>query len=269
MAPIMMRASQLQAFSLLFISMQFQSIRKENTRKRKLTSRLLLENFRNWNCKAGLCFQLVLLAFNQQQIARPISRSCRRLPRLQGWWDMVWYNFDDKRFKTNFRVTKGTFLYIFGELEDLMTREAICEEPVPPMTRLAVCLYRLARGDYLHTIGELVGLGTSTVSVIVQEVCSAMVSRLWKPFVEKNMPKTLEELKESMTSFDELWQFPYSFGAVDGCHLPMKCPKGGLESANEYHNFKNFYSIVIMAIVDAKTDSCGQVVVIQETAMMP
>ena len=247
-----MRVSQLQAFSLLAISRQFQSIQKENKRKRKLTYRLLLENFRIWNHEAGLAFQLVLLAFNLQQIARPISRGCRRLPRLQGWWDMVWNNFDDKRFKANFHITKGTFLYIFGELEDLLTRETICEEPVPPMTRLAVCLYRLARGDYLHTIGELVGLGTSTVSGIVQEVCRAMINRLWKSFVEKNMPKTLQEMTENMATFDELWQFPYSFGAVDGCHLPMKCLKGGLESAKEYHNFKNFYSIVVMAIVDAK-----------------
>jgi len=61
------------------------------------------------------------------------------------------------------------------------------------------------------------------------------------------MPETLEELKDNMTSFDELWQFPYSFGAVDGCHIPVKCPKGGLESAKEYHNFKN----LLMAIVDA------------------
>ena len=153
---------------------------------------------------------------------------------------MVWNNFDDKCFKANLRITKGIFLYIFGELADLLTRETICEEPVPPMTRLAVCLYRLARGDYLHTIGELVGLGTSTVSGIVQEVCCAMVNRLWKSFVEKNMPKTLQEIKESMTTFNELWQLPYSFGAIDGCHLPIKCPKGGLESAKEYHNFKNF-----------------------------
>ena len=252
MAPTTMRASQLQAFSLLAISRQFQSIQKESKRKRKLRYRLLLENFRIWNREAGLAFQLVLLAFNLLQIARPISRSCRRLPRLQGWWDMVWNNFDDKCFKANFRISKGTCLYLFGEMEDLLTRETICEEPVHPMTRLAVCLYRLARGDYLHTIGELVGLGTSTVSVIVQEVCSAIVNRSWKPFVEKNMPKTLQEIKENMATFDELWQFPFSFGAVDGCHLPMKCPKGGLESAKEYHNFKNFYSIVVMAIVDAR-----------------
>ena len=40
--------------------------------------------------------------------------------------------------------------------------------------------------------------------------------------------------------------------AIDGCHISIKCPAGGLESAKEYHNFKNFNSIVMMAMVDAK-----------------
>ena len=86
----------------------------------------------------------------------------------------------------------------------MLTKETICKEPVPAMEILAVCLYRLARGDYLHTIGELVGLGTSTVSGIVQEVCDAMLNRLWQPFIGKNMPTTLKQLEDSMTSFDEL-----------------------------------------------------------------
>ncbi len=55
-----------------------------------------------------------------------------------------------------------------------------------------------------------------------------------------------------MEEFDEELQFQCCFGADDGCHVPIKCPKGGAESCKEYHNFKKFYSIVIMAIVDAK-----------------
>ena len=91
---------------------------KRKQKKKRQTFRLLLENFRNWNRAAGLSFQLVLLAFSLQRIARPIPRSCRRLPRLQGWWDIVWNSFDHKRFMTNFRITKGTFLYIIGEVGD-------------------------------------------------------------------------------------------------------------------------------------------------------
>ena len=58
-----------------------------------------------------------------------------------------------------------------------------------------------------------------------------------------------------------MWQFPCCWGAIDGCHIPLKCPPGGLESCKEYHSFKNFYSLVLMAIVDSHYrfiwGSCG------------
>ena len=151
-----------------------------------------------------------------------------------------------------FRVTKATFLYILGAIQDDLAKEAVAENPVPPDVRLAVCLYRLGRGDYLHTIGELVGLGKSTVCGIVKEVSEAIVSHLWQKMVACHLPRNSDNLIETMTDFEQQWQFPCCFGAVDGCHLPIKCPNGGLESAKEYHNFKNFFSIVLMAIVDSK-----------------
>ena len=75
------------------------------------------------------------------------------------------------------------------------------------------------------------------------------------------MPKSDEDFKEKILDMEELWQFPFSWGAVDGCHIPIKCPPGGNEACKEYHNFKNFYSVVLMSIVDAKYrfvwGSCG------------
>ena len=60
---------------------------------------------------------------------------------------------------------------------------------------------------------------------------------------------------------DELWQFPFTWAAVDDCHIPIKCPPGGNEACKEFHNFKNFYSFVLMSLVDAKYrfiwESCG------------
>ena len=48
-----------------------------------------------------------------------------------------------------------------------------------------------------------------------------------------------------------MWQFPCCWAAIDGCHIPIKCSPGGLQSCKEYCNFKNFYSVVLMALVDS------------------
>ena len=43
-----------------------------------------------------------------------------------------------------------------------------------------------------------------------------------------------------------------SWTAADGDHIPSKCPSGGQSSHKEYHNFNNYYSLVLVALVDAK-----------------
>jgi hypothetical protein len=65
-------------------------------------------------------------------------------------------------------------------------------------------------------------------------------------------PSNTEQINAKIIDMEQLWQFPCAWGAVEGCHLPIVCPSGGQEARKEYHNFKNFYSIVMMAIVDAK-----------------
>ena len=226
--------------------------RKEREKRRKLKNILLLDLSRKRKMVVCSWFQAILLLTNLQTVAVQTPRACRRFPRVQGWWGNIWNCSDDVRFRMNFRITKGTFLFILTEIKEDLQRETTAEVPIPPEIRLAVCLYRLARGDYLHTIGELIGLGTSTVCEIVREVSRIIVNRLWERFVTNNFPTKSEKLEEVMDSFEEKWQYPSCFGAVDGCHLPIKCPRGGQESAKEYHNFKNFFSIVLMALVDSR-----------------
>ena len=57
------------------------------------------------------------------------------------------------------------------------------EDPITPECRLAICLYRLGRGDYLYTVAELFGVGVSTVQSIALEVSRSIVKNLWKSAV--------------------------------------------------------------------------------------
>lgn len=124
------------------------------------------------------------------------------------------------------------------------------EEPISPEFRLAIALYRLLRGDYYYTIAEMTGLGMSTVCTIVNEVTRVIVDNLWDECADQQLPKSEEQFKEKIVDMEEQWQLCCCWAAVDGCHLPIKCPPGNF-SCEEYHNFKNFYSIVLMAMVDS------------------
>ena len=177
-----------------------------------------------------------------------VTRSCGRVIRNTGWWANVWNTCSDARFKKLFRVLRSTFLFFLGYIRHDLLRDTVCEEPISPECRLAICLYRLAGGDYLCTIVEMAGVGVSTVS----EVSELIINNLWKDSVMAHFPSDEARFKEKMLDTEQLWQFPCAWASIDGCHLPLKCPAGGLEACKEYYNFKNVYSIIIMGMVDAK-----------------
>ena len=104
----------------------------------------------------------------------------------------------------------------------------------------------------MYTFSDFFGIGESTVCTIVLDVCAALIERLWYPVVADMLPHCDETFKDALVAMEQAWQFPYAFAAVDGCHVPIKCPPGGNEASKEYHNFKEFYSLVLMTFVDAK-----------------
>ena len=200
----------------------------------------------------NVCFLTLLLLFSRLENVTPkYTRSCRRLGRNMGWFNCVWNTYSEERFKKTFRVSCGTFQFILSRIRHVLQRDTVNEDPISPECRLAICLYRLARGDYYYTISEITGLGVSTVCTIVNEVTKAIVENLWDECVTKHMPKTEEEFRNKMIDMEQLWQFPCCWSAVDGCHIPIKCPPGGPESRKEYYNFKNFYSVIMMGMVDS------------------
>lgn len=213
-------------------------------------------------CVCSVVVLLLTAAAQRNAITRvPRLRSCRRLIRNAGWWNKVWTTYSDVRFKKTFRVSRGTFLFILSRIRHVLQKQTVTEEPISPEERLGICLYRLGRGDYYYTISEMVARGVSTVNTIVQEVSQVLVEYLWGETISSNMPKCRDDFEKKIIDMEELWQFPCCWAALDGCHIPMKCPPGGLVACKEYHNFKNFYSIVLMALVDSQYrfiwGSCG------------
>ena len=227
-------------------------IQNSANRRRMLRNALIYLTTKRRQLINVCILSLLLVTSRGIALTNKYKRSCRRLERNNGWFNLVWSTYSEQRFKKTFRVSRETFSFILARIRHALERDTVNEEPISPECRLAIGLYRLARGDYYYTIAEMTGLGVSSVCTICSEVTRAIVENMWEDCVNKHLPKTPEEFKTKIVDMEELWQFPYCWSAVDGCHIPIKCPPGGLESCKEYHNFKNFYSIVMMALVDSK-----------------
>ena len=142
------------------------------------------------------------------------------------------------------------FLTGFGRIRKLaLVRNG--EGSVPPSPprgaataseRLCLCLRYLVTGDAQVTIAASYRMSAAVVGRIINDTCEV----LWSTLIEKGYlknPSTPEEWKSISKDFDE------DIGAIDGKHVLMQAPAN---SGSAYFNYKKTFSIVLMAVCNAK-----------------
>ena len=73
---------------------------------------------------------------------------------------------------------------------------------------------------------------------------------IWEKLAEYvTAPNSEEDWLNIANNFDALWNFKHCIGAIDGKHVCIENPPN---SGSLYYNYKGFYSIVLLAICDAK-----------------
>ena len=88
-------------------------------------------------------------------------------------------------------------------------------------------------------------LGISTISAAIREVCTA----IWQALQAKCFPLYTEENWNSISKdFEKNANFPNCLGAIDGKHVRLISPNN---SGSLYYNYKNFFSIVLLAVCDS------------------
>ena len=89
-------------------------------------------------------------------------------------------------------------------------------------------------------------MGQSTVSGIVKQVCRAIHLTLKDTYLK--FPSSEEEWRAIATEFGTKWNYYNCIGAMDGKHVLVEPP---IQSGSMFYNYKEDFSIVLLAIVDA------------------
>lgn len=103
----------------------------------------------------------------------------------------------------------------------------------------------MATGESFRSLAFQYRVSHSWISVIIKEVAEAIIKRMF----ELTIPSPTEnQLRQNSDQFFSKWNFPNCVGAIDGKHIRIKAPK---RSGSLYFNYKEYYSIVLLAVVDA------------------
>ena len=127
------------------------------------------------------------------------------------------------------------------EKENTRFREAITAEE-----RLVMTLRFLATGETQQSLSFSFRVGKSTICKIISETCVAIYESLKTQYL--SCPTSPEDWKRIASKFETDWQFPHVIGAIDGKHIRIECPKN---SGTLFHNYKGFFSLVLLAICDS------------------
>ena len=102
----------------------------------------------------------------------------------------------------------------------------------------------LAHGDSYGSLAHRFRLGTSTIHGIIPETCNAIYQVL-QPIVLKGPDAT--NWARIKRGFWRRWDFPNCIGVIDWKHCMIQSPPN---SDSLYYNYKGYFSLVLMALVD-------------------
>jgi len=84
------------------------------------------------------------------------------------------------------------------------------------------------------------------MSQFIPRVCRAIYDEYRRELFHR--PDNPDEWREVATKFGRKWNFHHCCGAIDGKHIAIKKPK---KSGSLYYNYKGYFSIILLAVVDA------------------
>ncbi|CAH1987872.1 unnamed protein product [Acanthoscelides obtectus] len=112
--------------------------------------------------------------------------------------------------------------------------------------RLIVTLRYLATGRSLEDLKFSAVISPQALRRIIPDTCQCIYKALKKKYLK--FPETVEEWQKIARDYNSRWNFPNCGGAIDGKHIKIVKP---VNSGSYYFNYKEYFSTVLMAIVDA------------------
>ncbi|XP_037271026.1 putative nuclease HARBI1 [Rhipicephalus microplus] len=144
-------------------------------------------------------------------------------------------------------VSREQFLHLMSRVRMGIIRDkTVANRHVSTQTRLQVTLRYLTSGELPESLRNQFKLGSADVGALIQKTCNVIYKELKDDFMRA--PKSEDDWKEVARVFKDKCSIPNCIGALGGRHVVMKAPA---KCRAAYTNYKNSFSLILFAVVDA------------------
>ena len=137
---------------------------------------------------------------------------------------------------------------VIALMESLVIKEETnYRKSISHAEHLALTIRFLATGESQISLSFSFWIGKSAVSKIIAENCDALHPVFFPPYVKPPLSNNVWKVNPKILRIS--LNLPHTIGAIDRKHVRIECPKN---SGTLYHNYKGFFSLVLLVICDAR-----------------
>ena len=149
-------------------------------------------------------------------------------------------------FVNYMRMPREMFNELLHRVGPMIRKNTRYRKPLEPGLKLAITLRYMVTGNSYKSLQYAFRVAHNTICLFVPEVCRAIVDAYEDEVF--STPTTPDEWREIAQLYGERWDFHHTCGALDGKHIAIRSPP---RSGTLYYNYKGFFSIILLALVDA------------------
>nr|XP_054774507.1 putative nuclease HARBI1 [Lytechinus pictus] len=149
-------------------------------------------------------------------------------------------------FVNYMRMEPAMFYELLQRISPRIKKSQRNRQPLEAGLKLAITLRYMVTGNSYKSLQYSFRVAHNTISVFIPEVCQAIVEEYKDEVFD--FPTTSDGWKKVAETFCKRWNFHHVCGALDGKHVAVRRPR---TSGSLYYNYKGFFSIILLALVDA------------------